>query len=243
MPKVRIHKFLAHAGIASRRKSEELVESGRVTINGKTASIGDTIDTSSAIVNVDGKRVTLPDFKYYILNKPSGYVSTTSDPHGRRTVLDLVPKEIKKSRLYPVGRLDYDSEGLIILTNDGDFTNTLTHPSYGIDKTYEVLVRGNPSATRIEELERGVFLEDGKTAPAKIIRREIKENSNNWITITIHEGKKRQVRRMFEHIGHPVQRLIRVRIGWIELGDLGQGKYRELSKGESDRISVMKGSV
>lgn len=237
---MRIHKFLAHAGVASRRKSEALVEEGKVTINGGVAKIGDIVDPEHDVVKIGAKLIELPSFIYYVLHKPRGYVSTTNDPHGRKTVLDLLPKSARSLRLYPVGRLDYDSEGLMIMTNDGDFANLLTHPRYQVDKTYEVLVRGNPSDEKLEMLEVGINLEDGRTAPASISRAEINENSNNWIEVTIREGKKRQIRRMFEKIGHPVQQLIRRSIGWINLGELETCAYRSFTPDEYAKIAKWK---
>ncbi|MCL0077879.1 rRNA pseudouridine synthase [Peptococcaceae bacterium] len=227
----RLQKFLAHAGIASRRMCENIIKSGRVKVNGKTVcEPGFKIDPQNDKVQADGQYVKHKQKNIYlILNKPRGYVSTVKDERGRKTVLDLV-KHIDE-RVYPVGRLDYRSEGLLILTNDGDLTYLLTHPKNKIPKTYRVRVRGVPSMDKLEKLASGVELEDGRTSPAKISLIDILKG-NALLEITITEGKNRQIRKMCEHVGHPVLRLVRTRIGPLELRKLPSGKVRELTQKE-----------
>lgn len=223
---MRIHKYLAHAGVASRRHSEEMVANGEVMVNGSVAKIGQVIDSDTAKVSVDGKDVGIDKvLVYYLLNKPRGVVSAVTDPDGRRTVTSLVPGG---HRLYPVGRLDYDSEGLMLLTNDGDLAYKLTHPKFEIDKTYHVLVKGVMNEKSIGYLESGVTIEGKKTAPAEVSIAEAQPN-NTWIDITIHEGRNRQIRKMCEAVGYPVMRLIRTHLGPWELGDIAVGKYKKLT--------------
>ena len=225
---MRIQKFLAHAGVASRRKAEDLIRAKKVTVNGKLAVIGQRVDPTKDTVNIEGKRIErLPDFVYILINKPKNYVSTTYDPQKRKTVLDLLPQKLKQIKIYPVGRLDYDSEGLMLLTNDGDYAYQLTHPKFEILKTYQVTVERVPSEKDIAKLEKGFWLDKKfKTSPAKLelVKTAPNKKTSEW-KITIHEGKKRQVRRMFEAIHHPVKRLIRVRLGPYELGELKSGKW------------------
>ncbi len=226
---MRIHKYLAHSGIASRRHAEEMVVNGLVTVNGSIAKVGQVIDSETAKVVVSGKPVQIDQtLVYYLLNKPRGVVSAVTDPDGRRTVTSLVPGG---HRLYPVGRLDYDSEGLMLLTNDGDLAYKLTHPKFEIDKTYHVLVKGVIPEKSIGYLESGVTIEGQKTAPAKVTIAEAQSN-NTWIDITIHEGRNRQIRKMCEAVGYPVLRLIRTQLGPWTLGDLATGKYRTLNPSE-----------
>ena len=221
----RLQKVLARTGFGSRRKCEELIEDGRVTVDGEVASLGQRVDTSSQRVEVDGVTVSAaPDLVYYLLNKPAGVVTTASDTHGRPTVVDLVPDE---PRVFSVGRLDADTEGLLLLTNDGDLTHRLTHPSFGIEKEYLAEVEGAPKPAAITKLRRGVDLDDGPTAPAKVSQVE-----PNALRITIHEGRNRQVRRMCEAVGHPVVRLVRTRIGPLVDRRLKPGEWRALSAAE-----------
>lgn len=227
--KMRIHKYLAHAGVASRRHAEEMVAAGKVTVNGKVALVGRVIESDIDKVAVDGKVVQIDkNLVYYLLNKPRSVVSAVTDPDGRRTVVSLVPGG---HRLYPVGRLDYDSEGLMLLTNDGDLAYKITHPKFEINKTYHVLVKGVLSEKTVGYLEQGVTIEEQKTAPAKVIIAEAQPN-NTWIDITIHEGRNRQIRKMCEAVGHPVMRLIRIKLGPWELGDIPSGKFRTLKPEE-----------
>lgn len=227
----RLQKFLANRGVASRRACEQLIEQGRVTVNGHVINqLGTKVEPTIDVVKVDGKVISDLDHKLYILlNKPAGYVTTAKDPEGRPTVLDLLTDITQ--RVYPVGRLDYETEGLLLLTNDGELTHALTHPSHRVNKTYHARIKGIPSEENLEHLRKGVELEDGLTAPAEI--RVIKqEKAGIWIEVTIHEGRNRQVRRMLEHIGHPVIYLSRVRLGLLHLEGLPTGKYRLLTPRE-----------
>ncbi|WP_347491475.1 pseudouridine synthase [Desulfoscipio sp. XC116] len=224
----RLHKFMARSGVASRRGSEELIAQGKVRVNGKSVALpGLKIDPLRDRVEVDGRPVRKPEKKVYLLvYKPTGYVSTVSDPKGRRKVIDLLSGI--KQRVYPAGRLDYDSEGLLLLTNDGELTYALTHPRHEIPKTYQALVLGVPDKNKLDELAGGVTLQDGPTAPAGV--RLLKNKGDRaLLEITIHEGRNRQVRRMCEHIGHPVLGLRRVGIGPLKIGDLQRGRFRHLT--------------
>lgn len=234
----RLSRFLAHAGIASRRHAEELIAAARVQVNGVTVTTqGTRIHPDTDIVLVDGKPVpTVFKHVYLMLHKPKGYLSTAHDPQGRPTVLELLPAELRSLRVYPVGRLDIDTRGLLLLTNDGDFSLHLTHPRYSMQKHYQALVKGCPSENLLQELRSGVtIVEDQgrshKTAPAEL-RLLRKEGSDCWLSLTIHEGRKRQVRRMLAAVGYPVLALVRVGIGPIELGDMPVGKWRFLTDEE-----------
>jgi 23S rRNA pseudouridine2605 synthase len=230
----RLQKILSEMGIASRRKTEELIIEGRVTVNGRTATLGMKADPHKDHIKVDGKLLIRPEPKVYIiLNKPKSVVTSLHDPEGRQTVKDFL-KGIKY-RIYPAGRLDYDSEGLVLLTNDGDFAQVLLHPSKKIPKTYLVKVKGVPEQDEMNKLRAGVKLEDGLTAPAKVKKVRTTEN-NSWLEMTIHEGRKRQIRRMLEKIGHPVLKLKRIKIDGIEMGNLEAGEYRFLTAVEIKRI-------
>ncbi|MCX5720284.1 MAG: pseudouridine synthase [Nitrospirae bacterium] len=230
----RLQKILAEMGIASRRKAEEMIIEGRVTVNGKVATIGMKADLNRDHIKLNGKLLIRPEPKVYlIVNKPKGVVTSLHDPEGRPTIKDFL-KGVKY-RVFPVGRLDYDSEGLLLLTNDGNFTHTVLHPSKKIPKTYLVKVREVLEDDEIEKLRKGIRLEDGVTAPAKV-KRIRKTKHNSWLEITLHEGKKRQIRRMLEKVGHPVLKLKRIRINGIELGNLESGKYRYLMSDEVDKI-------
>lgn len=231
--KMRIHKYLAHAGVASRRHAEEMVAEGKVKINGHLAKIGEVVDSEHDKITVDGKKAELETQEiYYLIHKPRGVVSAVSDPDGRRTVTSLVPGG---SRLYPVGRLDYDSEGLMLLTNDGELAFHLTHPKFEVEKTYHVLVKGVMTEKAVRYLEQGVTIEGQKTAPAQVVIAEA-QPSNTWIDITIHEGRNRQIRKMCEAVGYPVMRLIRTQFGPWELSDLPSGQYRALTPAEVAQI-------
>lgn len=221
----RLQKLLARAGFGSRRACEELIEAGRVSVNGVTAVLGRRVDAVSDRVEVDGMAIGVrPGLVYYLLNKPAGVLSSASDARGRPVVVDLVPPE---PRVFPVGRLDAMTEGLLLLTNDGDFAHRCTHPSFGLEKEYLAEVRGDPSPADIRTLREGVELSDGRTAPAKVNR-----IGPELIRIVIHEGRNRQVRRMCEAVGHPVERLVRTRIGPLVDRTLAPGQWRELSVGE-----------
>lgn len=232
MTQMRLQKFLAHAGVASRRASEELIRQGRIAVNGRTVTdMGVSVGENDAVA-LDGKLITnkeTNDKIYIILNKPVGYVSTTKDQFGRPAVTDLV-KDIQ-SRLYPVGRLDYDTSGLILLTNDGEFTYMLTHPKHEINKVYEALVSGVPRKAEVERFEAGLEIEDYVTSPARLDILAV-NGENAVIRITIHEGKNRQIRKMCKAIGHKVLSLKRISIGPIALKDLPEGKWRRLTPEE-----------
>jgi 23S rRNA pseudouridine2605 synthase len=213
---------LARAGVGSRRTCEDLIAAGRVEVNGETAQLGRRVDVDHDRVTVDGVSIGVrPGLVYYMVNKPAGVVSTASDPHARVTLTSLVPAD---PRVYPVGRLDADSEGIILLTNDGDLTYRLTHPSFGVEKEYLITVDGTPKPGAIRQLRDGVQLEDGLTAPARV-----STLGPGSLRITIHEGRNRQVRRMTEAVGHPVRRLVRTRIGPLRLGSLRPGDWRPLT--------------
>ena len=238
----RLARYLAHAGIASRRHAEILIEAGRVRVNGQVVTTqGARIDPRQDSITVDGKPVQ-PGEKlvYVMLHKPTGYVSTANDPRKRPTVLDLLPPELRRLRVYPVGRLDIDTSGLLLLTNDGEFALHLTHPRYSMDKHYRALVKGYPSEGALNALRRGVeIVEDNgghhKTSPAKVsIYKQV--GGNCWLSLTIHEGHKRQVRRMLAAVGYPVLELMRVGIGSLELGNLPVGQWRSLTEDEVSRL-------
>lgn len=221
----RLQKVLARAGLGSRRTCEEFIAEGRVTVNGEVAILGRRVDADSDAVEVDGVSTGVRQgLRHLLLNKPAGVVTTAADPQGRRTVIDLVPDD---PRVFPVGRLDLDTEGLLLLTNDGDLTHRLTHPSHGVEKEYLAHVRGRPSRAAVRQLREGIELDDGPTAPAKASMLE-----PSVLRLTIHEGRNRQVRRMCETIGHPVVRLVRVRIGPVADRGLGPGEWRDLELGE-----------
>ncbi len=234
----RLARFLAHAGIASRRRAEALIAAGRVQVNGTVVTTqGVRIDPEHDRVSVDGKPVTsVVQHVYLLLHKPIGYVSTARDPQGRPTVLDLLPDELRRLRVYPVGRLDIDTSGLLLLTNDGDFALRLSHPRYALEKHYEALVQGVPTAEALDALRNGVvFAEDNghshKSAPAQVrLLRSV--GGESWVALTIHEGRKRQVRRMLAAVGYPVRRLARVGVGPLRLEHVPAGKWRYLSESE-----------
>jgi 23S rRNA pseudouridine2605 synthase len=227
---MRLAKYLASAGVASRRAAEEIVRAGRVTIDGVAVTDPARDVDGTAAVTVDGRAVEATEQRVvYAVNKPAGVVSTARDPRGRPTVVSLVPSD---TRLYPVGRLDIDTTGLILLTNDGELAHWLTHPRFEVEKTYVATV-GRPPVrdAALRALRAGVELEDGRTAPARARRL-----GANTIELTIHEGRKRQVRRMCEQLGHPVKRLERVAFGPLELGDLRQGRWRRLTDAEIEAL-------
>jgi len=238
-PLPRLQKVLAEIGLASRRPAEEMIRQGRVTVNGRAARIGEKVDPSRDHIKVDGRRVALPSEKLYLLlHKPKNTVTTLEDPEGRPTVLSLVKE--KRARLFPVGRLDYDAEGFLLLTNDGDLAHRLSHPSFRIPRTYRVKVKGKPSPEEIRKLSRGISLEDGPTAPCRItFLRETRENA--WMEMTLREGRNRQVKRMWEKMGYPVLKLKRVSFAGLALGNLQPGEYRALGPKELEKIRRMTG--
>lgn len=232
----RLQKILSEMGIVSRRKAEDLILEGRVTVNGRIATIGMKADLTRDHIKVNGKLLLRPEPKVYIMfNKPRDVVTSLYDPEGRPTVKDFL-KGVKY-RVFPVGRLDYDSEGLLLLTNDGDFAHAVLHPSKKIPKTYLVKVKGFLEEDEIEKLQTGIKLADGMTAPAKVQRGRKTEN-NSWIEMTIYQGKKRQIRRMLESLGHPVLKLKRITINGIVLDRHKPGTYRYLSPAEINKIKT-----
>ncbi len=221
----RVQKVLARHGFGSRRTCDDLVADGRVEINGRVAVPGARVQVDTDVVAVDGHPIGVrPGLVHYLLNKPAGVITTADDPQGRRTVLELVPDE---PRVFPVGRLDLDTEGLLVLTNDGDLAHRLSHPSHGVEKEYLVSVEGEVGRGELRRLREGLDLEDGRTAPAGASQMQ-----PGLLRITIHEGRNRQVRRMLEAVGHPVQRLVRVRIGPLADRDLPPGSWRALTQDE-----------
>src|SRR5262245_18688359 len=240
----RLQKILSQAGIASRRASEQLMLEGRVTVNGATVrELGTKADAARDDIRVDGRRIRLPErHRYLLLNKPRGYVTTRSDPERRRTVIDLVDVP---EYVYPVGRLDFDSEGLLLLTNDGDLAARLTHPSHGVERVYEARVLGVPDDHDLLRLRRGLVVEGRRTAPAEVElvgdRKRLPPSASRstagaTVRITIREGRNRQVRNMFDAIGHPVDHLRRVAIGPIRDTRLKLGQWRDLTAEEVARL-------
>ncbi len=231
----RLQKYMAAAGVASRRKCEELITSGRVKVNGQVVTeLGCKVNPVTDKVEVDGNALAAGDRKIYILlNKPAGILSSATDDRGRKTVVDLI-KGVDE-RLYPVGRLDFDTEGLLLLTNDGTLTNGLIHPRYKVDKTYHAVVKGIPDKGALLRLAKGIELDDGPTHPAKVKVLQA-NNGKALVEITIHEGRKRQVRRMFDAVGYPVVNLKRVQVGFLTLERLKPGEYRHLSQQELKRL-------
>jgi 23S rRNA pseudouridine2605 synthase len=227
----RLQKVLARAGFGSRRVCDDLIAAGRVSVDGQPAVLGQRVQGTTERVAVDGVPVpTAPGLVYYLLNKPAGVITSASDPQGRPTVVELVPEV---PRVFPVGRLDLATEGLLVLTNDGDLAFALAHPSHGVDKEYLVELDGEPSPGALRSLRQGVELDDGMTAPARV-----GVSGPGVIRIVIHEGRNRQVRRMCEAVGHPVRRLVRTRIGPISDRNLGPGKWRTLSTAEVRSLAV-----
>lgn len=246
MNRERLQKILARAGVASRRKVEEMIREGRVTVNGAVAELGTKADLDEDAVKVDDKRV-LPlrgPSIYLLVNKPPGFISTRNDPENRRIVLDLIPKGLHKA-LVPVGRLDYDTEGLLLLTSDGEFAQRIAHPRYGCAKTYEVKVKGEPGDRELDKLRQGIVLDGRKTAPVEIEPfsgpagpRDTQKNS--WFRVVLGEGRTRQIREMFFRIGHPVQRLRRVGIGPLHDPHLPMGQWRHLT---DDEVAMLRKST
>jgi len=224
---VRLNAYLARAGVASRRKADDLIKAGRVAVNGRPGQLN-TFVQQHDVVEVDGERVEKQQLTYLLLNKPRGTVTTASDPQGRATVVDLVPAE---TRVVPVGRLDVDTTGALLLTNDGELAHRLAHPRYGVEKAYVVEVEGEPTDATLEQLRAGVELDDGPTAPAKVRRL-----TKNILELTIHEGRNRQVKRMLEAVGHPVTRLHRSEYAGLDVDGLEPGRWRELTSDEVERL-------
>ncbi len=234
----RIQKLIAQAGLASRRQAEIWIEEGRVLLNGDPAKLGDRADVAIDQIKINGKNLAPAQEKVTVLlNKPRGYVSTLKDPEGRKLVTDLLGD--LPQRLFPVGRLDYNTEGLLLLTNDGELAQQVSHPRHHIEKTYLVKVHGLLTGKMVKRLERGLVLEDGKTAPAKVDKIRT-TGSSCWFELTIHEGKNRQVRRMCETLGLTVVRLKRIRLDFLDLKDVMTGSYRRLSAGEIKQLKINK---
>ena len=232
---VRLQKVIADSGLTSRRKAETMIKEGRVTVNGDVVrELGTRVNPQRDHVKVDGGHLkAVPPRGFLMLNKPSGYVSSLSDPFGRPTIRDLLTGV--RLRVFPVGRLDFDSEGLLLLTNDGEMAQALLHPRYHVPKTYLIKVKGLLTNEEFESLRQGVDLDDGRTAPA-LVRKVGKAPQNSWIDITMYEGRKHQVKRMLEKVGHPVLRLKRIRFGPLTLGDLPRGRYRYLTDNEANAL-------
>jgi 23S rRNA pseudouridine2605 synthase len=223
----RLQKILAAAGVASRRAAEDLIRAGRVTVNGAVATLGESADADRDAIAVDGEPIQREPLEYWMVHKPLGVLTTVSDPQGRSTVVDLVADS--NARLFPVGRLDLLSEGLVLLTNDGPLAHALLHPSFGEEREYQVSVRGSVDRATLKSVEVGVELEDGRTAPARVgAARFDRQTRTTAFTLTLVEGRKRQIRRMMRALGHPVVRLVRVRLGPLELGQLAPGHARPL---------------
>ena len=232
----RLQKVLAQAGVASRRKCEELIVAGRGRVNGKTVTtLGVKVDPASDVITVDGKPISKENKVYLMFHKPKGVITSVADPQGRKVVTDFLRGV--KERVYPVGRLDYDTEGLLLLTNDGEWANLLAHPRHHVPKTYHVYLNSIPHDTLLDKLREGIELEDGMTAPADVEYVDVDPDAGtSVIEITIYEGRNRQVRRMFEAIRCPVARLKRVRYGTLLLGGLPRGKYRRLAPEEVNEL-------
>jgi 23S rRNA pseudouridine2605 synthase len=232
---VRLQKLLSMAGVASRRAAETLIQDGRVEVNGTVVTtLGSKADPARDEIRVDGRRLRFDVRpRYILLNKPKGYITTRRDPEGRRTILDLLAGV--REYVYPVGRLDYDSEGLLLLTSDGDLAAGLTHPRHAVERVYEAIVTGVPNDAALDKLRHGVFLDGARTQPADVRREKSVgrgAQATTRLTVTLREGRNRQVRRMLAQIGHPVRRLTRVRMGPITLDDLPSGRWRDLTTRE-----------
>lgn len=237
--KIRLQKYLAECGIASRRKSEELIAAGKVKVNGVTASIGDKVNPKHDKVTVSGKKaVSVKKSVYIMLNKPRGFITTMSDEHDRKCVAELV-KGIN-TRVYPVGRLDRESEGLLIMTNDGEFANALTHPSKHVSKTYRVTIRPEITKEQATAFRNGIEIDGRMTVPADLRILEAQEN-RTVVEVTIYEGRNRQIRKMFEALGIEVARLKRTKVGNLKLGMLKQGDYRDLTPEEVNSLYELAG--
>lgn len=234
----RLQKVIAHAGIASRRKAEELILQGKVTVNGEVVKQLGTKVGPNDVVEVNGIKVEKEAPVYFLFYKPKGVVTTVKDDKNRKTVLDFFPEVTE--RIYPVGRLDYDTSGILLMTNDGEFANLLTHPKYEIEKTYIAKVKGIPTREHLKQLQKGIRLDDGLTAPAKAKFLSANKRKNTAIIeLTIHEGRNRQVRRMFEKIGYPVMKLKRERYAFLDLTGLNAGEWRSLTPHEVKQLIVL----
>ncbi|HHK5594857.1 TPA: pseudouridine synthase [Streptococcus mutans] len=232
---MRINKYIAHAGVASRRKAEELIKQGLVTLNGQVVTELATTVKSGDRVEVEGQPIYNEEKVYYLLNKPRGVISSVRDDKGRQTVVDLLPEV--KERIYPVGRLDWDTSGLLILTNDGDFTDKMLHPRHEIDKVYVARVKGLASKDNLRPLTKGIVIDGKKTQPARYrIVKTDREKNRSVVELTIHEGRNHQVKKMFEAVGLMVDKLSRTRFGTLDLSDLNSGEARRLNKKEISQL-------
>lgn len=239
---MRLHKFIANCGYTARRRAELLIEAGRVRVNGEVVTgLGTTVRPGKDEVTVNGEPISLPRPMTILLHKPPRLITSTHDTHDRLTVMDILPRSLRALGVLPVGRLDQDTEGLLVLTNDGDLSHRITHPSYETEKEYEAAVAGRPSREALRRFETGIRIEGEMTAPARVLS-VMDEEAACRIHVVIHEGKKRQVRRMFEALGHPVLHLKRVRIGKLRLGDLPLGEWRELGPEEIRALLSSEGS-
>lgn len=234
MEEIRLQKAIANSGVTSRRKAEELITEGRVSVNGNTVTELGTKVTGSDKVEVDGVPITKEEKVHILYYKPSGEISAVEDDNNRRTVTDKF--KALSLRIYPVGRLDYDSSGILLLTNDGEFTQYMTHPKYEVTKTYRVKINGILKRHEQKQMEKGIMLEDGKTAPAQISLVRDKKNRNMILDVTIHEGRNRQVRRMFEHFDLEVLKLTRIHYDFLSLEGLSEGDYRFLKPHEVKKL-------
>lgn len=242
MSKDRLQKILAHAGVASRRAAEEMISQGRVSVNGRVAQLGTKADPSRHSIEVDGKPIASKEEKeYWLVNKPVGYVCTVRDPQGRPLVSDLLPEQ-SKGRLYPVGRLDIDSEGLMLMTNDGDLAHRLTHPRYGVAKTYRVWLNGRPTAGQLEAIRTGVEYEGVQYAPAQVTIKSATPNQAK-VHMELREGRKREIRYIWRALGLRVTKLVRVGMGPLRLGDLPVGGARRLRRNELGELKRRGGQL
>ncbi len=246
MAKERLNKLIARSGLASRRGAEDLIRQGEVTVNGRIAGLGDKADPETDAIRIRGRALPMAARPLYLLlNKPDGCVTTRKDEAGRRTVFDLVPARLHRG-LHAVGRLDYHTEGLLLLTTDGEFANRVAHPRYGCLKTYQVKVKGRPSDAALGRLRRGMVLDGKRLSGAEVtplrVRGPRERKKSSWWTVEIAEGRTRQIREMFHRVGHPVQRLRRVGIGPLTDSSLPRGRYRELTEGEVEMLRNAGGS-
>ena len=240
LPRMRLHRFIAHCGLSSRRRAELLIAMGRVEVNGRRVeNKGQIVNPARDRVAVNGEEIRPPEPLTIAFHKPKDVITSTHDTHERLTVMDLLPQSVQRRGVLPVGRLDRDTEGLLVLTNDGELSHKIAHPSHEIEKEYEALVRGHPSRSALDRLRRGVVIEGVKTAPAHVFGIE-REGARTRVRLVIHEGKKRQVRRMFETVNHEVVELKRLRVGGLQLGALAVGTWRPLSDAET--ASLLSGS-
>lgn len=234
----RLQKILAHAGYGSRRSCEELIEKGAVRVNGEVAKLGDKADPNKDEIRLHGRVIKQKEeFQYYVFHKPRGVLSSTKSERGYRSVVDFMPDSV---RLYPVGRLDLNSEGLILLTNDGELTNRLTHPRFEHEKEYRVLLAANPSRKQLKTWSEGVPLGEGVTSKPAVVKFESSKGKGAWVRVTMTEGRKREIREIAQKLGLPVVRLVRVRMHNLELGKLPKGKWRELTPGELKELKKLK---